>query len=112
MFDENGIWWMPAGGPPPRMSTPPPHMTWHEHSFRLFWDGHIKASHYPCVVYGQMFDWLIENIKGKPRIYNLAYGQRPGSQTTIRDRSQFREGHIAVHFKNKEDAMAFKLRWS
>ena len=100
--------WIPTGGGfgPTRRRIPD--IRWCDKGFTFFWDGSLTISDFFCSDYYEMYDWLLTNLKGKIKIYN---GTRNYHKRRIRKKSQIQDGSLLIYFRNKEDAMAFKLRW-
>lgn len=112
MIDKYGIYWVPAGAMPPFPPLPKRKLklTWHDKKFTLFWDGFITIENFTDTDYYNMCDWLTDNLDKKYKITKKKHN-RPRWRTIGSSVIMGKRKLLAVCFKDKEDAMAFKLRW-
>ena len=75
----------------------------------LGWDGHLTLRDY--INLGEAIKWCLENSSSKVELYGLYRDQWIRITNQYAGRDCVSPMSIRIWFKDKEDAMAFKLRW-
>lgn len=109
--------WMPAGPMPPSSPSPKKtmRMTWYDKQFTFNWDGYMTVEHAETDEYIEMLRWLEDNIDMimfKPCIKRRRCEEEWYSSKHPNLMVRTKKDCRVIYFRNKEDAMAFKLRWT
>ena len=84
---------------------------WNLNKIRLFWFGYFTLHDLSPKGVCDIFDWCETNLPNRTKVYNWGHNQWEGHMRRIIFKEQLRPGSMIIYVKNKNDAMAFKLRW-